>query len=298
MAHVGTLRDYRFQGDIDDIRGSNIYNRNDDKLGEIDDVIFNHNSGDIEYLVVDTGGWLSSRKFLVPADRVSATDDDDRYIVDLTKDQIERFPAYDEKVHEGDRHWNDYENRYRESWTETGGILHKEGSQNILTPDADEMPPASGDVRADVTPTRIAPKFTDPAPTSDKTRLRPEGIASRAEDTKTPGTARTTERSDWEETDPALEGQRIRREREESGIRPDESAYGDARRTAVDAGAPADPEAYRGRVGDVSNDLARPYPVQQGRGERWRAFEDNLRKNRVDITASCHSCSPAKDEAA
>ena len=48
MAHVGTLRDFRFQGDIDDIRGSNIYNRNDDKLGKIDDVIFNHASGDIE----------------------------------------------------------------------------------------------------------------------------------------------------------------------------------------------------------------------------------------------------------
>ena len=33
-----------------------VYGRNDEKLGTIDDVIFNHSSGDITYIVVDTGG--------------------------------------------------------------------------------------------------------------------------------------------------------------------------------------------------------------------------------------------------
>jgi sporulation protein YlmC with PRC-barrel domain len=258
MAHVGTLRDFRFQDDIDDIRGSNIYNRNDDKLGSIDDIIFNHASGDIEYLVVDTGGWLSSHKFLIPADRVTATDDNDRYFVDLTKDQIERFPEYNEKLHENDAEWNDYENRYEESWTTTGGILHKEGSQNILTQDADEMEPVSSEVRSDVTPTRIAPKFTDTAPTSDKTRLRPEGTASRAEDTKLPGTTHNTEHANWQGA-------------------------------SAEVTTKLDP--------DATADLSDSYPAQD-RGRRWRAFEDNLRKNRVDITASCHSCSPARDKAA
>jgi sporulation protein YlmC with PRC-barrel domain len=201
MAHVGTLRGYRFEGNIDDIRGSNIYNRNDDKLGQIDDVIFNHDSGYIEYLVVDTGGWLNSHKFLVPADHITATDDNDRYFIDLTKQQIEGFPEYNEKLHENDANWNDYENRYEESWTTSGGILHKEGSQNILTPDADEMPPVSADIHA--------------------TKLDPNATA----------------------------------------------------------------------------DLSNSYPPED-RGRRWRSFEDNLRKNRVDITASCRSCSPAKDKAA
>jgi sporulation protein YlmC with PRC-barrel domain len=261
MAHVGNLRGYRFEDNIDDIRGSNIYNRNDDKLGQVDDVIFNHDSGNIEYLVVDTGGWLSSHKFLVPADHVTATDDNDRYFIDLTREQIEGFPEYDEKLHEEDGKWKDYENRYQQSWTTSGGILHKEGSQNILTPDADEMPPVSGDVHADVTPTRIAPKFTDTAPTSDKTRLRPEGIASRAEDTKLPGTAHNTEHAGWQGT----------------------SSNEVITKTKLDPNATAD--------------LSEAYPVQD-RGRRWRAFEENLRKNRVDITASCHSCSPAKDKAA
>ena len=258
MAHVGTLRDYRFQGDIDDIRGSNIYNRDDDKLGSIEDIIFNHASGDIEYLVVDTGGWLSSHKFLVPADHISATDEMDRYYVNLTKEQIEAFPEYNEKLHENNESWDDYENRYHESWTESGGILHREGSQNILTPDADEMPPVRGDIHADVTPTRIAPKFTDTTPGSSKIRMRPEGTAARAEDTSTPGTALNTERAGWQEASEEVVSER-------------------------------DPEA--------TADLSERYPVQD-RGRRWRAFEDNLRRNRVDITASCRSCAPAKDKAA
>ena len=74
MAHYGILRDFRFANTdeaADDIRGSQVYGRGDEKLGKIDDVIFDHSSGNIRYLVIDTGGWLSSKKFLVPPDRVS-----------------------------------------------------------------------------------------------------------------------------------------------------------------------------------------------------------------------------------
>lgn len=69
MTHYGTLRETRFQ-DLDDIRGAEVYGVNDEKLGKIDDVIFDHSSGEIRYVVVDTGGWLSSKKFLVPANRI------------------------------------------------------------------------------------------------------------------------------------------------------------------------------------------------------------------------------------
>jgi uncharacterized protein YrrD len=69
MPHYGTLRDYHFT-DVDeatdDIRGAKVYGLNDEKLGKIDDVIFDHSTGDIRYVVVDTGGLLSSKKFIVP----------------------------------------------------------------------------------------------------------------------------------------------------------------------------------------------------------------------------------------
>ena len=74
MAHLGILRDYRFLDNEDaDIRGAHVYGRNDEKLGKIDDVIFDHASADIRYIVVDTGGWLSSKRFVVPADGLNAS---------------------------------------------------------------------------------------------------------------------------------------------------------------------------------------------------------------------------------
>ena len=73
MAHYGTLRDYHFVDNesADDIRGgSKVYGLNNEKLGKIDDVIFDHSTGQIRYVVVDTGGWLSSKKFIVPSHRL------------------------------------------------------------------------------------------------------------------------------------------------------------------------------------------------------------------------------------
>ena len=115
-----TLRDYRFDRNIDDIRGSSVYGPGDDKLGKIDDVIFDSDNGQIGYLVIDTGGWLSSRRFLVSPEEVqpSATHDND-FAVTMTKAQIERFPALDEKVLEDKQKFENYDKSYRNSWTTT-----------------------------------------------------------------------------------------------------------------------------------------------------------------------------------
>jgi sporulation protein YlmC with PRC-barrel domain len=135
MAHHGILRDYRFaDGDVDDIRGATVYGLNEEKLGKIDDVIFDHATGDIDYVVVDTGGWLSSKKFIVPAERLrsSATHEDD-FQVDLDKKQIEGFPAYNEKDVESPERWTDYENRYRSEWI-TGPVMHRAETDRNITP--------------------------------------------------------------------------------------------------------------------------------------------------------------------
>src|ERR1700689_5442523 len=103
MANYGMLRNYRFTDAAEDIRGSKLYGLNDEKLGKIDDVIFDHSSGLIRYVVVDTGGWLSTKKFIVPADRLQASaKHDDDFTVNLTKEQVEQFPSYSETDLESD----------------------------------------------------------------------------------------------------------------------------------------------------------------------------------------------------
>ena len=115
---IGTLRDYRFNKDIDDIRGSTIYGPGQEKLGKIDDVVFDRDTGNINYLIVDTGGWLRSRRFLIPPDRVQAyTENDKDFFINLSKAEIERFPALDEKVLESEKEFSNYETTYRSSWT-------------------------------------------------------------------------------------------------------------------------------------------------------------------------------------
>lgn len=135
MAHYGTLKDYHFTTETaDDVRGSSIYGMNDDKLGKIDDVIFDHTTGAIRYVVVDTGGWLKSRKFIVPADRLQPSPEHENdYVVNLTKNQIESFPLYDENAVESQERWGDYENRYQSAWTDSP-VQHRVGSEKNVTP--------------------------------------------------------------------------------------------------------------------------------------------------------------------
>lgn len=133
------LHDYRFsEADVDDIRGSAVYGLKDDKLGKIDDVIFDSATAAIRYVVVDTGGWLSSKRFIVPADRLSASSaHEGNYHVDLTKSQIESFPPYDENAIESQEKWQDYEDRYQTVWT-SSPVQHREGTERNITPAASE----------------------------------------------------------------------------------------------------------------------------------------------------------------
>jgi sporulation protein YlmC with PRC-barrel domain len=148
MAQHGMLRDYRFTEAAEDIRGSKVYGLNDEKLGKIDDVIFDHSSGTIRYVVVDTGGWLSTKKFVVPAERLRASaEHKDDFAVNLSKKQVEAFPPYNETDLESDQQWADYEGKYRSKWA-TGPVMHREGTDRNITPTTQEMPGSSPSARA------------------------------------------------------------------------------------------------------------------------------------------------------
>jgi len=148
MAQCGMLRDYRFTDAAEDIRGSKLYGLNDEKLGKIDDVIFDHSSGTIRYVVVDTGGWLSTKKFIVPAERLRASaEHKDDFAADLSKQQIESFPPYDEKNLESDEQWADYEGRYRSKW-KADPVMHRAETDRNITPTTQQMRGSSPSERA------------------------------------------------------------------------------------------------------------------------------------------------------
>jgi sporulation protein YlmC with PRC-barrel domain len=139
MAQHGMLREYRFGDAAEDIRGSKLYGLNDEKLGKIDDVIFDYATGMIRYVVVDTGGWLTTKEFIVPAERLRASrEHKDDFAVDLTKAQVEGFPPYQESDLESDQQWLDYEGRYQSQWT-ADPVMHRTETDRNITPTTAQM---------------------------------------------------------------------------------------------------------------------------------------------------------------
>jgi hypothetical protein len=153
MSHYGVLGNYRFQEAADDIRGAHLYGLQDQKLGKIEDVIFDHTTGNVRYVVVDTGGWLSTKEFIVPADRLQAsTEHKGDFSSDLTKKQIETFPPYNKSDLQSDEKWADYEGRYRSKW-ETGPVMHRAETDRNVTPTTQQLQgnPVSSDAPAGAT---------------------------------------------------------------------------------------------------------------------------------------------------
>lgn len=148
MAHYGILGETQFAEAGEDIRGSHLYGINDEKLGKIDDVVFDHATGSIRYAVVDTGGWLKTKKFVVPADRLRASAKHvDDFEIPLNKTQIEDFPPYQESDLDSEKKWASYENSYRSKW-DFSPVMHREGTDRNITPTTPQMPGRSPSGRA------------------------------------------------------------------------------------------------------------------------------------------------------
>jgi sporulation protein YlmC with PRC-barrel domain len=181
MAHYGTLRDFEFPGEVDDVRGSTVYDLEGEKIGKIDDVVLDHSTAQVKYAVVDSGGWLKSKKFLVPAERIRPCgEDEDEFTVGVTKQQVESFPPYDEKELESEDNWKAYEKEYDRAW-HAGPVQHRHGSNRNITPDETEIAGSGsrggtgGEVTnaADLFPDRLEGKFPSAEPSGRKITLEP-----------------------------------------------------------------------------------------------------------------------------
>jgi hypothetical protein len=103
---------------VNTLRGAEVYGRNREKLGTIDDFVVDANRNEVRYAIIDTGGWLQSRRFLVPTDvlRGAETDSGDFVLQHLTKSQIETFPPFDEKSLDSETEFAQYEKNYLVAW--------------------------------------------------------------------------------------------------------------------------------------------------------------------------------------
>mgnify|MGYP001101392421 CR=1 FL=1 len=108
-----TYPDYRNQfsdNSLSHIDDYSVYASGDDKVGTVEDGLFDDTTGQFRYLIVDTGVWIFGKKVLLPIGAARFDNAQERvYVEGLTKDQVEHLPKY-----EGTKSVDyDYEERVR-----------------------------------------------------------------------------------------------------------------------------------------------------------------------------------------
>ncbi len=193
MTHNASVGTQVVPEDIRDIRGTSIRGADDSRLGEVSDVIVDHETMQIRYLVVDSQGWLDSHNFLLPAERIAGDKNDDANLAaNITREQIEHAPRYDNETPKSGTEWRKYQLAFQEYWDEEP-VMHLKGSDRIITL-PEERPSTQDDSAgsasqpedhelnaADLFPARMPPVFPDPASGSGKVTRRPKSVG-RAEE--------------------------------------------------------------------------------------------------------------------
>ena len=86
------------------IIGDNIYNPEGEALGKVSDIMIDMTEGKIEYIVMESGGFLGMNQKLsaVPFQALTiAKEHRNSFILNETKESLKRFPAFDKD------HWPD-----------------------------------------------------------------------------------------------------------------------------------------------------------------------------------------------
>ncbi len=133
MPHYGILREYKLE-EVDDVRGAEVYGVNDEKLGTIDDVIFDHSNGEIRYIVLRTGGLLGGKRIMVPSNRIEPYGNhEDKFYAELDKDRLEMLPEFSDEALKSETGWADFEKQYEDRWND-GAVMYNKDTGRIVTP--------------------------------------------------------------------------------------------------------------------------------------------------------------------
>jgi len=84
-------------GSADDVAfdAMRVYGTDDNQLGSVDGFIVDNSTGRPYYVVVDAGGWFTSKYFLVPIGHVTFDRAQNRMAADLTRQHVHNFPGFD-----------------------------------------------------------------------------------------------------------------------------------------------------------------------------------------------------------
>ncbi|HZP64629.1 MAG TPA: PRC-barrel domain-containing protein [Terriglobales bacterium] len=190
MTHYAQLGSQPVNNNVHDLRGTTVRGFDGKELGKVNDVVLEHDTMEIRYLVVDRSGWLEAGTFLLPAAQVSRDKDhEDGLATGVTKEQVENSPQYVKASLRSEDEWKKYEQEFKKYWDDQP-VMHMKDTYRIITPPEEPAPAQSGSSRergsrsadselnaAELFPDRISDVFSDTAPNSGQVTLRPKSVA-------------------------------------------------------------------------------------------------------------------------
>jgi sporulation protein YlmC with PRC-barrel domain len=81
----------------DTLLGNDVYNKQDEDLGDIKEIMLDVPAGRIGYAVLSYGGvlGLGEKLFAVPWDALTLDTENKRFMLDMSKDQLKNAPGFD-----------------------------------------------------------------------------------------------------------------------------------------------------------------------------------------------------------
>jgi sporulation protein YlmC with PRC-barrel domain len=103
----------------DKVEGTAVYNAAGEKLGSIDDLMIDKRSGQVQYAVLEFGGFLGvgTDRYPIPWTMLKYDSDKGGYLAPLDKSRLEKAPKYsDARPQTYDREFGDRINTYYDRW--------------------------------------------------------------------------------------------------------------------------------------------------------------------------------------
>jgi sporulation protein YlmC with PRC-barrel domain len=276
MPHYGVLHNQKFEG-IQEVRGADVYGVNNEKLGTVEDVIFEHSSGEIRYVVVKTGGWLTSKQFLVPINRIEPYGNrEDQFYAEMDKERIRMLPEFSHEALKSEAAWEEYERRYRERWS-AGDTMSYKDTGRFITPPPNEVEPQSAQRETPLSGEGMRTATQGTAPAKSGTVANPSGGAENL----------------------LKQAEPIQQESGEPQEPPDRETLREPGVYVLDR----IPEAERKKGPNVKNDIAKNEKADLAEspnvnyGRRWIEFQRKLREGRDKVVGGCPLCG-TQDKAA
>jgi sporulation protein YlmC with PRC-barrel domain len=80
---------------LEQLDGVSVTTAGGEELGHVEGFVVDTNSGQPSHVVVDAGGWFTSKYFLLPIRSAQMTQANDTVVADVTRDEVKKFPGFD-----------------------------------------------------------------------------------------------------------------------------------------------------------------------------------------------------------